>query len=178
MANIRTVRRSGRVFRGGRMRRESLWAALGTVETTMAGAPTAVLILSLNATALALRPFTVVRTRGIMQVRSDQVAGIESYGVDFGLAVVSDQAVLVGVTAVPTPLTDKASDIWYVYEQMFATQTGNASTGNVQDVGTSKEFDSRAMRKVEEGSDIVGVVENELAGAIVVVSGRFLIKLH
>ncbi len=160
------------------MRRETLWGFLSTAETTLGGAPTAAVVNSLNAAGLALRPFTVVRVRGVLQVRSDQVASIETYGVDFGMAVVSDQAVAIGVTAVPTPLTDKGSDLWFVYEQMFGTQTGNANTGNVQQVGFSKEFDSRAMRKVEEGQDVIAVVENEINGVIVVSSGRFLIKLH
>ena len=71
MANIRVGRKSGFIVRGGKSRRESTWIALNTVEATLGGAPTAVLMNSLNAAALALRPFTVVRSRGTILVFSD-----------------------------------------------------------------------------------------------------------
>ena len=180
MANIRVARRSGLVLRGGRNRRDTIWGSLDTTESVLTGAPTAVLTNSLNAAGLALRPFTVIRTRGIIQVRSDQAGATESYGADLGCAVVSDQAVAIGVTAVPTPLTDKSSDLWFVYEQLFGRIEIGSGAGTGVPVQTSmfKEFDSKAMRKVEEGQDLVTVVENELAGCNIIVSGRFLVKLH
>ncbi len=177
MANIRVGRRSGRVFRGGGFRRESQWLSQDTVEATLAGAPTAVLMTSLNAAALALRPFTVVRDRGVIFVRSDQSGAAESYGIDYGKCVVSDQASAIGVTAVPTPLTDKGSDLWYVYESLFSRFEFHTAIGQTND-GAFLQYDSRAMRKVEEGQDLISVVENELAGAVVVVTGRTLLKLH
>ncbi len=62
MANIRRSRAGG-FIRGGRHRRETIW--LGTAQTSSGFAATTVAILnSLNAAALALRPFTVVRVRG------------------------------------------------------------------------------------------------------------------
>ena len=79
----------------------SLTAAGGTI------------IFSLNAAALALRPFTVVRTRFKYMVISDQAAAIEIQAGAIGMAVVSDQSVAVGVTAVPTPITDMGSDLWF-----------------------------------------------------------------
>ncbi len=121
MANIRVGRRSGRVFRGGRSRRESQWLFWDTSETTLAGAPTAVLTNSLNAIALAFRPFTVVRARLFLQIRSDIATGGETFGVSMGFCVVSDQAVAIGVTAVPTPVTDKGSDLWFVYESLIGS---------------------------------------------------------
>ncbi len=48
----------------------------------------------------------------------------------------------------------------------------------VNNIGIFKEFDSKAMRKVEEGQDIVQVVENEINGCTVTISGRMLLKLH
>ncbi len=71
MANLRVGRRSGRVFRGGRQVRESLWFNALELTTTLAAASTAVLVGTLSAAALALRPFTVVRTRGNITVHSD-----------------------------------------------------------------------------------------------------------
>jgi len=180
MTNIRTSRKSGFLLRGGSMRRETEWGELSTVEASLTGAPTAVLASSLSAAALALRPFTIVRVRGIMHIRSDQIAASETYGGDLGMAVVSDQAVAIGVTAVPTPLTDKASDLFFVYEQLFSRfQVGSgAGTGVPQDSGVWKPFDSKAMRKVNGDQDVIVSLENEIAGTVLTFSGRFLIKLH
>ncbi len=173
--------RRTRLIRGvQRSVRETLWIDVSTVETTLAGAPTAVLANSLNAAALALRPFTITRTRGVMHTRSDQTTGSESYGVDLGMAVVSDQAVGIGVTAVPTPLTDKGSDLFFVYEQQFGRlQIGSgAGTGIPVEPGHFLQWDSKAMRRVNNDQDIILVVENELNGVIVITSARMLIKLH
>ena len=154
-----------------------MWIELGTVASTLSGAPTAVLASSLNAAGLALRPFTVIRTRGWLEVHSDQIASSESYVGDFGMCVVSDQAVAVGVTAVPTPLTDKGSDLWHVYEQLGSRLFAGDGTGT-NELGVQKFFDSKAMRKVNDDQDLIAVVENEIAGCIVTFSGRILIKLH
>ena len=177
MANIRTARRSGLVLRGGRNRRETLWIGSTTAETTLAGAPTAVLTNALNATALALRPFTVVRVRGFMHIHSDQAGADETYGASYGQCVVSDQAVAIGVTAVPTPVTDRSSDLWLVYESAFA-HLEVVTSASAFNEGMFKEFDSRAMRKVEEGQDLIAVVENEIAGVIITAGARILVKLH
>ena len=158
--------------------RETLWLFDTTVEVTLAGAPTAVLALSLNAAALALRPFTVIRTRGFMHCQSDQAALPETFGVGLGMAVVSDQAAAIGVTAVPTPVTDKGSDLWYVYESLFGATIGDAFVGNMANRGVQKEIDSKAMRKVNDDQDLIVVVENEIAGCVVTYTGRFLVKLH
>ncbi len=177
MANIRTARRSGLVFCGGRNVRETLWIATATAETTLSGAPSAVLANSLNAAGLALRPFTIVRSRGIMHIHSDQIGSDETYGAAMGCCVVSDQAVAIGVTAVPTPVTDKSSDLWYVYESLFQ-HVEVVTSANVLNEGAFLQFDSRAMRKVEEGQDFILVVENEIAGVVVTTTGRTLVKLH
>jgi len=174
-------RKSGYALRPGGPQRLTRWADIATVETTLAGAPTAVLTNSLGAVLLQARPFTVIRTRGIMLVRSDQVSASETFGVDLGFAVVSEQASAIGVTAVPTPLTDKESDLFFVYESLFGhINVGSGAGTGVPDQqgGQFMKFDSKAMRKINDDQELVVVVENEIAGAIVTVTGRFLIKLH
>ncbi len=59
-------------------RRESIWIGFAPTETTITGGTGAVLTHVLNAAALALTPFTVVRIRGEMYVRSDQTANSEN----------------------------------------------------------------------------------------------------
>ncbi len=179
MANIRTARRSGRVFRGGRNVRESAWIGVtGTLSTIGAGS-SAVFINSLNAAALALTPFTVVRSRGLLFIKSDQSAAAENQAAVLGVAVVSDQAVAVGITALPTPVTDESSDLFYVYQAIMSAHgagTVDSETGKVI------EYDSRAMRKVEDGQDIAYILETEVValtqGVQMRHTGRFLIKLH
>ncbi len=179
MANIRTARRSGLVLRGGRNRRETIWIGNIFQQRDLA-AGTPVIDASLNAAALLLRPFTVVRARGFVHVASDQVAATEEQMGAYGAAVVSDEAVAVGVTAVPTPVNEAASDLWFMY-QPFANQfTFVSSIGFDGTAGQNFDIDSRAMRKVEDGQDIVFVLEASAAGnaARVLTSVRLLAKLH
>jgi len=174
------ARRSGFVLRGGRMVRETLWANFTTVEAALTGAPTAVLANVTGAPLLAIRPFTVIRARGVIAIRSDQAAATESFMVDVGQCVVSDQAVAIGVTAVPTPGTDAGSDLWYMFQQVIGRieVSSGAGTGVPVNTQTFVQYDSRAMRKIEEGNQLILVFENELNGANIVHSGRILIKLH
>ena len=98
------------------------------------------------------------------------------------MAVVSDQAEAIGVTAVPTPITDMASDLWFVHQLLyneftFADATGFEDRGQEQYV-----IDSKAMRKVEDGEDVVVVGESAsgagTGGFVMAVGGRVLVKLH
>ena len=82
------------------------------MRTTITTVGTSVVQTSLNAGALALRPFTMVRVRGVIRLETDQLTTTEFQEIAFGLAVVSDQAVAVGVTAVPSPVSDNGSDLW------------------------------------------------------------------
>jgi len=169
-------------FRGAvRARRESLWLFVGSTRTTIATPSTAVFLNLLTTAALALRPFTVVRVRGMIQVVSDQVAVGEFQSGALGVAVVSDQASAIGITALPTPITDKGSDLWFVY-QHFMSSNSAATAASIAKLSTEVEYDSKAMRKVEDGQDVVFVVESDIAGVanglIVTHTARVLIKLH
>ncbi len=180
MPNIRVGRKSGFIQRSGRMRRESIWLFQGPFRQGLAAASTAVLGTSLNAAALALRPFTVVRTHLHFQVKSDQTAASEFYQAALGMAVVSDQAVAIGITAVPTPFTDMGSDLWFLHQILQGDFTFLSGVGVMEIGGQLKDVDSRAMRKVEDGQDLVGIVETSSlsTGAVAGFAGRQLIKLH
>ncbi len=160
-------------------KRQSAWFENPPGVTTIAAASTAVLVGSLNAAALAMRPFTIIRTRGSLFYKSDQSAANERYGCGYGLAVVSDEAVAIGVTAIPTPITDQGSDLWFLLEQLegffgFADATGFA------EVGQERMIDSKAMRKVDIGQDLVIVAETAAfhPSCLLTDSFRFLVKLH
>ncbi len=173
-----------RRFSGFRQRlvsqgRKTFWFQGAYVNTNLPSANSAVIVTSLNAAALALRPFTIIRTRGAWGVRSDQSAASENQFVNYGSIVVSDQAVAIGVTAVPTPVTDDQSS-WIHFEQhvghfLFVSGIGVDPRAIMQ-----HQIDSKAMRKVEEGQDLINVLENSgiSNGAQVVTFQRVLIKLH
>ena len=79
------------VTRGGRQVRATAWVAITETITALGGgANVAVLINTSGAGLNAIRPFTIVRTRGIFCIRSDQQIADESYDAALGYCVVSD----------------------------------------------------------------------------------------
>ena len=180
MANIRTGRKSGFIVRDGARKRETIWIGGAAFNQSLVTQTTVVLVTSLNAAALAFRPFTIVRTRGVIRVRSDQNAAAEDYGASYGRCVVSEQASAIGVTAVPTPTTDNVSDLWYVYEFMLGSLQVQTAVGLFEG-GQERIIDSKAMRKVEDGEDVISVVEGAgtgFSGAQISGFTRMLVKLH
>ncbi len=179
MANLNLSRHSGRVLRGGSMRRETLWLDVQEVSSALPSANSATFLNSLGGGALALRPFTIVRSRFSWMLRSDQRAASEVFQSAFGICVVSDQASAIGVTAIPTPFTDLGSDLWLLHEIM-AQQISVTTDVGVLLAGVGSSIDSKAMRKVEDGQDIAVVVENSSvsAGTVSLTAGRILVKLH
>jgi len=166
-----------------RSQRKSVWIPFVGLTTAVVTLPaaSAVLFASLNAAALALRPFTIVRTRASLWTRSDQSAATEEPFGNLGIAVVSDQAVAIGVTAVPTPSTDPGSSLFFSYADWYAAFSVSTAVGfEGASVGSRIDIDSKAMRKVEIGQDVVITVENEAAahGALFLLSGRILIKTN
>ncbi len=161
-------------------KRQTRWLDGPTTAQTLAGGNTAALILSLTTEELALRPFTIVRTRGIFRCSSDQQGASEQYECSLGMAVVSDEARTVGITAVPTPEEQRASDLWFVYESLSGEFVFGSVASFVETHGPEVRFDSKGMRKVEEGQDVVVVLQNSAisSGTISIVSFRMLIKLH
>ncbi len=177
------ARKSGYVRRGGVMRRETSWLAIAEGRDTNAAANSATLSASLNAAALAMRPFTITRTILRWSVRSDQTGALENFGGAIGMAVVSDQSVAIGVTAVPTPFTDLGSDLWFLHGILdgrfqFVSGVGiQAGTGSLE----GAVIDSRAQRKVNDDQDVILCTEEDsltAVGSVIYSAGRMLIKLH
>ena len=122
-------------------------------------------------------PFTIVRTRGILQVLSTvPSANDESFGA-FGIMVVNGEAFDAGVASIPTPLTESFEDRW-LYHTFWGNMTRVATLGI--SVPTQIDIDSKAMRKVEFGSVIVSVIESGagLSTARVISNFRMLVKTH
>ncbi len=164
------------VIRGAR--RATSWFDIepaGVVLTVTGGTITH----TMTATELAKRPFTVIRTHIFIHITSDQSAASENQFGAFGACVVSSQAAAIGVTAVPTPSIDAASDLWFLHgwfasSLLFASAVGfDASDGRVFN------YDSKAQRKVNDDQQIVlvaGLSGGVSSGIAVSIAGRMLIK--
>ena len=147
------------------------------VATQQGTSSASTLVFVLNAAALALRPFTIVRTHFSCHLGTDQTAALEQQSIAVGIAVVSTEAAAVGITAIPTPNTEAASSLWFVHQYAFADSSDLAS--NVRR-GETWLMDSKAMRKVELGQDMVVVIEGGGLGSgqITSLGGRILVKLN
>ena len=153
-----------------------MWADFIFGQDTLA-AVGGTIIHTMNAAFLALRPFTIVRSRFTLMLRSDQSAVVENQGAAFALAVVTEQALGIGVTAVPTPVTDLGSDQFFLHQIMWAHQNDVAQQSNPAAI---YEVDSKAMRKVGENDELysTGEFTNTAQGCVLHSAGRMLIKLH
>ncbi len=179
MPNLKINRKSGFVHRAGVMRRETRWVQILETVTTLSAASVAALFTGFGTVELGLRPFTIVRTRMFFHAKSDQSAATETWQGGIGMAVVSDQALAIGVTAVPVPFTDNASDLFFLYQTLAGVFTFKDASG-IAELGAWKDVDSRAMRKVEDGQDLAITIQASSIsnGVNIIKAGRMLIKLH
>ncbi len=165
--------------RGGRRPGKTTWFDLPVVAqdiTTTGGQ----ILLTMVASELAARPFTVLRTHLEILITSDQLAADELQAGAVGLCVVSDQAAAVGVTAVPTPATDAASDLWFAHQWCFNRFAFASGVGFDASEGKVYTIDSKAMRKVNNDQQILVITElgSVSNGFSLIVAGRLLIKEH
>ena len=174
-----THRRGARPTARG-VRRQTLWLGGAVSQNALAGAGGASLVFQLNVAALALRPFTVVRLYLEILVTSDQLIATESQLVGVGKAVVGDQASGIGITAVPRPVSDSGSDLWLLQKMVLNDFTFLTASGVDTNAGQQFSLDSKSMRKVELGQDLITVIETDALsdGSLVTMFTRTLIKLH
>ena len=122
---------------------------------------------------------TLVRTRGELVMSASGTSG-DSAQIAVGLAVVSAEASAIGVTAIPSPITDLAWDEWFFHQFLsinMVSQNANNQSQNYRFL-----IDSKAMRKFTPGNAMVGIMElaNEQGTGVTVdlqLSTRMLFKL-
>ena len=127
---------------------------------------------------------TIVRIRGSAFFHLASVDAVDGgfARVGFGICIVSENASAVGITAIPTPLTDVGWDGW-MYHRLFALIAGIPITDLGGMVGPNFRFDidGKAMRKEKETDVVVGVVEYQqeqgTADARGYLDTRLLVKL-
>jgi len=103
---------------------------------------------------------TVIRTRGLFAVKTDQVISTENQMGAVGIGIVSEQAATVGITAVPHPDTDSGWNGWLWHSYYASSFTFGSSVGFTSPTLFHIEIDSKAMRKVGDNERLVVVVEN------------------
>ena len=151
-----------RAFRapvGRRQRQPTNWARF--VESAIVTVPAAskALITTVTLSNPGINE-TVRRTRGRIDVSSDQAVTQENQFGAFGAVVVSDTAVAAGAASLPGPVTDASDDGWFLWVPFMQT-SGSSIGGSPFALGiVSEEFDSKAMRRIEEGFTVAFMVEN------------------
>ena len=158
-----------------------MWVGNGLVSLTMP-ASTKTLQGTYGAVILALRPFTILRTRLLVIYVTDQVTASEAPFGTLGFIIVTDTATGVGVTAVPNPsgVDGDADADWFVYQTMGDQVFSDNGTNFLQmRAGRQYVIDSKAMRKVGPNDDMAMVTDQQNAvGASLTIMGRQLIQLH
>jgi len=156
------VRRRAVVQRGVRVRPTTNWGRVVTPApvTVAVGAKVVLATFALSNASIGE---VVRRTRGRFMILSDQVGASEYVSVAFGMLVATDAAVTIGATAIPGPSTEANDDVWFVWENVIglSQQADNITgAGTGAPIGMITDFDSKAMRRVEEGRTVVLMAEN------------------
>ena len=163
------------------LRRKTLWISSAdiTAPIPLVGAASVLDQFLSEAFVATTGPFTIVRTVGSISVASDQEIADENVLLGLGACVVSEQARAVGVTAVPTPITDEGSELFFLYETVVQSVRFSDATGVHAPWFVTKYFDSRAQRKVEsEGEAVIWTLENAFGfGCEYILKFRMLVKL-
>ena len=149
-------RRTARTFQSRRHNRA--WSGVHSVTTTAVAAGAKVLLGSFAPTTSG--DVTVLRSVGVISIKSDQAVSTELQQGSFGMIVVTDVALATGITAIPGPVTNMADDGWFLFQSFHQEFTFLTGVGFNNNGMNSMQFDSRAKRIVEDGRSIAIVVEN------------------
>ena len=166
--------RSRGSFRGQSQRRRTSWE-LGPGNCTPQVFTSAGPAIIGAGIGLTLDGITLARIRGRFSfvITAASAAGDGFCGA-FGIGLCKAPAFAVGVTAVPTPITEQASDDWLFWMplQVFA---GDKTAGDVNWESAHQEFevDTKAMRKLTIEDIVYAVVEVETEEGTATGEARF-----
>jgi len=104
---------------------------------------------------------TMLRTRGAAIVKPTTPSADAIVHGAWGMMVVSDLAAAAGAASIPGPVTDADHDSWFVWEPLLAAMEFSSAVGIHYDAGHVFPFDSKAKRIVQEGQQIVIMVESK-----------------
>ncbi len=102
-------------------------------------------------------PLTLMRVHGLVCANLDAGAVDERAMISFGIIKVSDDALAVGITAVPTPTAD-ADAPWIVHGHLWVTTLSEAAIAP-DGMFHRVVIDSKAMRKMKPNESLAVVFE-------------------
>jgi len=163
--------RRGGSNRGGKIRRQTQWDALnGWSSTTfnIAGEGFVLAFSEFNQVVTVgpvppPTPLTIIRSLLSWRVLSPApVAGDVFYG-GIGMCVVTQEALdeaILGGKSIPLPVSDASSDVWFLHE-FIAGQLPDPISNGGQSAFNGGLIESRAMRKIDDGYQVVIVGERD-----------------
>ncbi len=161
MPGFRPARRTAGVGRG--RRQPTNWARTVASGLTVLPASSKVLLASVVLSNPGINE-TIRRTRGIVLVTSDQGSIQEEQLGAVGAMLVTDTAVGAGVASLPDPVTDANDDGWFVWLPFMQISGAQVTAGTASQTAMNRyEFDSKAMRRMEEGYQVAFVAANASA---------------
>ena len=110
---------------------------------------------------------TIVRFRGgVTSWLQSFTASGDGFRMAFGIRIVTPEAFAAGIASMPTPIADIGDNGW-VYHRMWDL-IGQGATLESPGVFDRFQVDSKAMRKIQAGYVVVGIMEGEEIGTAVV----------
>ena len=146
-----------------RQRSATQWARLGNMAPVTFSA-NAKINIAVFVLANAGIGETIRRTRGVLNVTSDQATVMENQVGALGAIVVNDVAIAAGVASLPGPLTDQDDDGWLLWVPVNQLSGSTISSSTTGAAPAPWPFDSKAMRKVEEGFSLAFIYESFTPG--------------
>ena len=113
-----------------------------------------------------LDELTLTRTRGILDIFMDGpgVTDGDGYFGAFGIGIVTEPAFAIGITAVPTPITEISWNGW-LWHTFFSVHDGDVSLAPNDGVRQRFMIDGKAQRKLGQDEVLMGVIEVVEIGA-------------
>ncbi len=148
--------RSGGFGPRGSTRRQTSWnvGPGGVTTTTITASGSAIVGAGLQAAVAGL---TLVRLRGSLGLLLAAASSItDGFIGAFGLCKVQVQAFDIGITALPLPIDDMGSEVWW-YHRFFTIRSGKTTLAT--DFGMDIQTDTKSMRKLEDGAILVPVIQ-------------------
>ncbi len=166
-------------FSGASQRRRTGWEEGPGTNSLVNVNSSSVAILG-NTQAAVEDGLTVVRIRGFVELLINQMVAVtDGFTGALGIGIATTAAIGVGVTAVPTPITEVEWEGW-LWHQFFSLHATEIDSVNTAQVRQTFMIDSKAMRKLETQDAIYAAIEVTETGSsnmVVRLGSRMLLKL-
>jgi len=176
-----------RTFTRGGSRRKTQWAGMGN-SSGAAALPTYITltagVASILSTGLIVRGASGLIIEGevtITRMIAEYTAVLDSETADvqatmaIGCGLVRQEAIDVGVTALPSPEDDP--DFEWLYYAVHGMRNEPVSALQTDISTLRKSLDVRGQRILRVGMNVVWLAETQTSNAFCVVGGRYLVKL-